>query len=266
MFYLKFFYNTFLNHRISGICLALGISLNFLLLCNHNSFKNFLHSKLVNENHRIYFQSIYSGSKSPSEIIIKMKSLPGVKAAFQSDASDKINEIKSEFKENGVYLPSFLFKEKVKLIEVELVAGLNKKNHNLIREYFIKYLATDTPVTSSIYYPDVDKFAMLERQKTIDLIFLSILGALFLALIFSVYHFGSKLILRAFIVERFQRKSLVGEKSFINVLIISLIPLFLFQFFVIKESTFAGIFLFLSIVVVFSVFSLIQKKSVSDKI
>lgn len=212
MFYLKEFLKVLKDNLVLSFIFVISFSL--FMTSSHN--KNIIEKELSLDGKvksSPYFNALVSTKTNLKSVVRKMKSLPGVASVSinkQKNLNSEIKSLKRMFGENVIQSLSALNYKKVK---IELEKGTKLKNQSLIREYLTKLVGS-----GSLTIGNIKKPRKVKLNKDDSLMSLLSWGGTYLILVsFGLFVISTILIIKeisqvAFLIERFQRKSLVQEK------------------------------------------------------
>ena len=216
MFYLKEFFKLLRDNII--LSLVFVISLTSFISLSHNKM---IVDKEVSLNQKMklnpYFNALISNNTNLNSVIRKMKNLPGVsdvQVTQSNQLKSEVNQLKERFGEGIVSSLSTLNYRKIK---IELDKGIHAKNQSLIKEYLGKLVGKSSLTVGMVKTP---KQIKLDREasafKVLDWgssYLISLSGLMFFISTFLLARQASDI---SFLIERFQRKTMVKEKILIS--------------------------------------------------
>lgn len=212
MFYLIEFFKIIKTNMMAFLLLSASsfgiifLSSNFSLVKEKLSLSN-------QAQETPYFNALISKKMQVDGILRRMKKLPGV-IAVDKPSNDQIKtEIEKIKKVFGGDIIRSLASVDYTKIRISLETGIKKKSYELIKEYLQRLVGTTSITMGEIKYPHQAQVKLKgflgKFLNLINVYTLSILGGIWFV---SLILFARPLISHAYIIEKFQRKNLVGLK------------------------------------------------------
>jgi hypothetical protein len=160
-----------------------------------------------------YFNALISKDINLNSISRKIKSLPGVKRVKHIkivDAKAELGKLNKELKSSVL---DRLKSVKYSTLTVELTKNLKNKSQNLIKEYLARLVGKDSLTISKIKYPrqNQQSESIVDKVlKNIDYIVIGSLSFMWILLLIAIVKKNASFF---FLLEKFQRKSFIKEKS-----------------------------------------------------
>lgn len=212
MFYLTQFFKSIIRSKITGllfiVCTCAVITSSF----NQEKI-NAIVSSADSQDSNPYFNALISKDVNLNSISRKIKSLPGVKRVKHIktvDAKAELGKLNSELKSSVL---DRLKSVKYSTLTVELTKNLKIKSQNLIKEYLGRLVGQESLTISKIKYPRQNQQSesfVDQVLKNIDYIVISSLSFLWILLLIAIIKKNASYF---FLLEKFQRKSFIKEKS-----------------------------------------------------
>ncbi len=212
MFYLNQFLKSLLRTKLVG---ALFILCSVCLVSGafHQEKISNLVSSVDNQDRNPYFNALISKDVNLSSIARKIKSLPGVQRVSRVKKVDAQAELGSLNKQLKSSVLDRLKSIKYSSLTIELSRNLKDKSQKLIREYLARLVGSESLTLSKIKFPKQkqEEETIIDKIiKNSDIIALGSLSFLWIILFFTMVKKNSSYF---FLVEKFQRKKNIKEKS-----------------------------------------------------
>ena len=210
MFYLKEFFKIARNQFVLFGLFLITTTLILLLSINMTTIRKGLLSVNKGDN-KPYFNALIAKDMQVDGVVRKMKQLPGVdsiKLIQSSHVKKELDKIESEF---GADILEGLSVLKSKNLKIFLENGISEKSFTLIKEYMERLVGGDAVTVSSIKKPKRANVT-LSFTKYLNLINFYTLAVLAGLWLFSLILMAKTIHTKAFIIEKFQRKSFVSQK------------------------------------------------------
>jgi hypothetical protein len=265
MFYLEVFWKSLFLNKINAIIFIFLLSLNFILIGNQDFFQGFITQKIFNLNQEVSFRGIISSSLDFEKIAKKMRAIPGVKDIKKIDITQSKTKLQKELSASEIYIPKYMFETSINAVEVLLSSELQKKNHELIKDYFFKVTQSSETVVSEITYPEgLSKKRWVERSALFAIN--GLIGLICILQIFSLFRLTSELSSRSYLLGQYQRKSYIQLKSFgigfSSLFLMITVPFYFFY----RSSVLYFAINFIVLCLFYQVFSIILQKKLKARI
>ena len=212
MFYLVEFFKVVKTNTMAFVLLSAS-SFGIIFLSSNFSLVKEKLSLSSQAQETPYFNALISKKMQVDGVLRRMKKLPGVIAADKpsnTQIKTEIEKIKKVF--GGDIIRSLASVDYTK-IRISLEAGIKKKSYELIKEYLQRLVGATSVTMGEIKYPNQGQVKLKgflgKFLSWINIYTLSVLGGIWLV---SLVLFARPLISHAYIIEKFQRKNLVGLK------------------------------------------------------
>ncbi len=262
MFYLKEFFKIARNQFVLFGLFLTTTFLILLLSINMTTIRKSLLS--VNKgDSKPYFNAMIAKDMRVDGVVRKMKQLPGVdsiKLIQSSHVKKELEKIKSEF---GSDVLDELSTLKSKNLKIFLENGISEKSFTLIKEYMERLVGGNAVTVSSIKKPRRAGMTLgfTKYLNHINFYTLAVLAGLWL---FSLILMAKTIHTKAFIIEKFQRKSSVSQKiAFCGLAVIVLTTGGMNYLFVGDLDPYGAICMFVMAVITFTVVKFLPKKFIA---
>ncbi len=222
MFYLKVFWESICNNKVNGIIFSLLTFSIVYLINNEAAIRSNLAQKYIKDDQKIFFRATVPESVNATEVVIRMRKMPGVLGVYQERGNKLKNNIQKNLDENGIYIPRYLLEQDIRVIEVVLNNEISKKNHEMIKSYLLKYIDSGETVVSSIHYPPEDSLRTFLVSFFLKWTIKIFVGLLTIFFCFSYFSFIKTIFQQSYIYQNYQRKVNIAPKSLFSGLAITL--------------------------------------------
>lgn len=255
MFYLKEFSKVMKENLILGLIFILSTVSIVSLSFNQQKVEGFFSLSKKTQNYP-YFNALLTTTNDISSVVRKIKNLPGVmgvKLASNLNLDSEIQALQSKFGE--AFLGAFTG-AKYQQLKVELKTGINDKNQSLIREYLSRLVGKSSITLSSTRSPRVVKIKkndpLISFLNFGDIYLLSIMGGLWLL---SMVLLLKPIKNKAYIIEKFQRRSLTDLKIKLTGLTLIAVPALLVNIYASQKIEIMGIMSVVGLILITLLFS-----------
>ena len=213
MFYLVEFFKVMKSNIVLSILFLLSTTGLVFIGSQYTAVYNNLMAQSRPEASGPYFSALIDKEMKLESIIRRVQNLPGVSKVEVSAQSSLRNEVEKLQETFGSDFVKDLNSIKLKNITVLLESGVQKRSFTLIKEYIERLVGKSEVTIGALKYPDTKHNQIGEGLQFIlsyvNIYGLFILGGLwFISFILMVKLIHSK----AFIIEKFQRRTLVTYK------------------------------------------------------
>ncbi len=222
MFYLKVFWESLCSNKVNGVIFAALTFSIVYLMNNETSIRSNIAQKYIQDDQKIYFRATVPEAVNATSVVLRMRKLPGVLGVYQEKGSDLKATIQKNLDENGIYIPRYLLDEDIKVIEVVLNNEISKKNHEMIKNFLVKYIGNDETVVSSIHYPPEDSLRTFLVSFFLKWTIKILGGLLTIFFCFSYFTFIKTVLQQSYIYQNYQRKMNIASKSLFTGVILTL--------------------------------------------
>jgi hypothetical protein len=242
MFYLVNFIKTISALKLKGAVFVLLTALLVMSGYFRPQFQS-LFAYSSNITMMPYFNALVFNNNNIDSIVRKMENLPGVISVKLKDTHKIKDEIKSISADIDDQLVSKLISKNYQSLKIELEKNLRKESHALIQEYMTRLAGKDSVTVSQVKDPNtwfnLSQKSIEHSSKWGDVYLIGVISLLWLI---SCFHFVSELKRRSYLIENYQRRKFVGEKSifiglFALILLTQIIAINYYGNFLILEST-----------------------------
>lgn len=212
MFYLNQFFKSLLRTKIIGVLFIL-CTITLVTGAFHQDKISSIVSSVDNKDRNPYFNALISKDINLSSVARKIKSLPGVQRVSRVKKIDAKKELGTLNKELNSSVLDRLKSIKYSSLTIELSRNLKVKSQKLIKEYLGRLVGNESLTLSKIKYPrqNEETETIVDKVlKNADIIGLSTMSLLWIILFFTMLKRNSSYF---FLVEKFQRKKRIKEKS-----------------------------------------------------
>lgn len=212
MFYLRIFFQSLFQSKLSLALALLSLGGMFGTLAFRENVEKLVLSKKVRENSNPYFYAVIPETANANYLRRKLMSLPGVKQVNMMGDQKITEHVRSVLESTQITFDDQLLDLKYSGLKVGLSPDLKPRSLNLIRNY-IKRLAGENEVTlGAVKKPEIEK-----SKAPLKLVFLKTtqwIPAGFLAIyLLALFMISQSLRKESWLIETYQRKNKVFEKS-----------------------------------------------------
>lgn len=211
MFYLSNYFKTLWYGRSVGMFYGALTLLVLTFAANIFTFKE----KYIDRNKNPYFNALFTAGAKPSMIMAKLKEIPGVENVVLSENLTASTGIRSLLDRSSANIAKDLLAANYVNLKVELSPHIEKRSQDLIMEYLRRMLGkTKVTMTNIINQTGEAKVRDPLKSFVIDYGHYMILIFLSIVWVFATWVIGQKMQNRSYLINMYQRRSLVAFKIF----------------------------------------------------
>ena len=240
MFYLEHLLNIFIKNPFRFLAFLFSSILLVQIILNPESLLSFL--KIKEDVKNPYFNALVKSDENIEDLARKLRELPSidrVSTISQKKISSELNKTLSKISPDSADLKDSLSNDlKLKGLKVFFKKGASEKAQDLTMEYLGRLIGKEKITLSKIFNKRNEKNAKKTKENK-SLVKKEYLYGLF----FGVWIICSILFFKTFaqytyLLEKYQRASLVRLKLFVCLALLILVPLFVYNFYIFGPSLF----------------------------